>query len=293
MGIRHRLSVTPAMLKTHAKRIALCRGLACLSDLDQVFGTTESNQLERIIDGKTARRNEHGEAQWSRKYVRYAKGSVPDDRTIANAELAAAKLGRCCRLKFWRDHPLWVLLQEPVVSLATIRDIMADLPRIIRKQLYFLDSCNRFGRYERQDFVRNHAIALRDRGTLDALVGLLALAREGEILEDEPKHALPVRCAFEIFPLVVLDNPQLNACWVELYTVLELAFWRREYHSGMSFTFYTLGNVKLGLDAKRRDRSAILKWSAGKPGKMLTDDEWRTLFAKSDTPVQASAAEPE
>lgn len=263
MGIRQRIPVTPAILRDHRDRIALCRGSACKVEMGQVFGTSESNELERIIDGRTARRNEIGVAQWSRKYDRYDKGTVPDLDTVAKAEAAAAVLGKPIRLRFWREHPLWTLLKEPVVSLEVIRIIMADLPRKVCREIYDLGDPNHRGEYSRHDFSRSHALALRDLGTVDAFVGLLALAREGEIIEDQPRHWLSVLCAFEIFPLVLLDNPHLSARWEELYAAIELAFWRREYHPGSYCAAYTLENAKIAFDSVRRDRSVKLPWSAG------------------------------
>ena len=263
MGIRHCIDVTPTILRDHRDRIALCRGSACKVEMGQVFGTSESNELERIIDGRTARRNELGVAQWSRKYDRYDKGTVPDLETVAKAEAAATVLGKLIRLRLWREHPLWTLLKEPVVSLETIRAIMAGLPRKVCREIYDLSDPNHQGEYSRHDFTRKHTLALRDLGTLDAFVGLLALAREGEIIVDEPRHWLPTLCAFEIFPLVLLDNPHFNARWEELYAAVELAFWRRVYHSGGHPAIYTLENAKFGFESVRRDRSVKLPWSAG------------------------------
>jgi hypothetical protein len=255
--------MTPERRKAHKKLIALCRGMTCLTELGRAFGTIASNALERMIDGKKVRRNKHGEAVWSRKYARYKRGSAPDDDTLMHAERAAIALGRPIRLRYWREHPLWTLLREPVVPLTEIRAIMASLPRIVRKELYHLGLMDPQGRQVRQEFSRNSVIRLRDLGTLDAFIGLLALAREGEILEDDPRQALPARCAFEMFPRVLLDNPQLHACWQPLYEALELAFWRRVYHGGAIFTDYTLQNAEFGLAAMGEDRSVKLPWTAG------------------------------
>lgn len=255
--------MTPERRKAHKKLIALCRGMTCLMELGRVFGTTESNALERMIDGKKVRRNKHGEAVWSGKYAHYKRGSAPDDDTLLHAERAAIALGRPIKLRYLRDHPLWALLREPVAPLAEIRAIMASLPRIVRKELYHLDLMDPQGRQVRQEFSRNSVIRLRDLGTLDAFAGLLALAREGEILEDDPRQALPARCAFEIFPRILLDHPQLHARWPQLYEALELAFWRRVYHGGVTFNDYTRQNAEFGLAAMVEDRSAKLPWTAG------------------------------
>lgn len=234
-----------------------------MAELGRVFGTTESNRLEQLIDGKEVRRNAQGEAQWSRKYDRYLQGTVPGPSTIARAEAAARRSGESIRLHYWLEHPLWRLLAEPALPLDAVRSILADLPRVIRRQLYHLELPDRYGRCLRQDFERNQVISLRDRGSLDAFVALLALAREGEILEEDPKHSLSARCAFEIFPLMVLDHPHLAERWVDLFLAVQMAFWAREYHGGFRFNDYTLCNAAYGIGALSHDRTARLPWTAG------------------------------
>ncbi len=264
MGILQRCQVTPRLLATHRERIALCRGFACLAEIGAVFGTIESNELERIIDDKTARRNAIGNAQWSRKYARYANGSVPDNKTIALAcDAAKVRNKKTPRIGYWRDHPLWMLVQEPPPSLEQIRAIMATLPVTIRSQLFHISIREQHGRqFHRKVFEREHAMWLRKKATLNAFVALLALAREGEILEEDPLHSLPARCAFEIFPQLLLDNPHLAVRWFDLFHVLKLAFWSRLYYGGIYFDDYTATNAALGLVAKSRDRSAKLPWDA-------------------------------
>jgi hypothetical protein len=264
MAIEQLVQTTPELLKLHRERIDVCRGFACLTEFKRVFGTTESNELERIIDGKTARRNEDGEAQWSRKYVRYTKGSAPDDKTLKAAIKAADQAKRRKpRTGFWRDNLLWELAQEPPPSLERLSEIMVMLPHGIRRQLYHFSIPENHGRqFHRQDFKREHALHLRKRATLASFIALLALAREGEIREDDSQHGLSVRCAFEIFPIILIDNPQLAARWWDLFHVLKLAFWSRRYYGGIYFDDLTPTNTALGLVAKSRDRHAELPWDA-------------------------------
>lgn len=263
MTLRQQHPVTPEQLQAHKSRIARCRGAACLAELERVFGTAESNALERMIDGRTARRNANGEAVWSRKYAHYATGTVPDPSTVVRAEKAASALGRPTRLRYWRGHPVWALLAEPVIPLAAVRSIMAELPLAVREQLYYLSLIDPHGRQIRQEFSRNSTLRLRDLGTLDAFAGLLALAREGEILEDDPRQALPARCAFEILPRVLLENPPLMCRWQDLFDALKLGFWNRVYHGGAIFPEYTLANLEHGLEAHTNRLATPLPWSAG------------------------------
>lgn len=264
MGIPQRVPLTPEQLKAHKKSIALCHGAACMVELERVFGTRESNALERMIDGKDARLNEDGEARWSRKYDRYLKGSVPKDITVMRAERVAIAMGRPTHLRHWRDNTLWALLAEPGPSLGQVRSLMAGLPPVVRKEIYFLAEYDPRGRLLRQPFSRNGAIRLRDQWSLDAFVGLLALAREGEILEDDPQQALSARCLFEMLPRVLLDNSPLRAEWHTLYQVLETVLWRRAYHGGAIVNDFTLQDAEFGLQAVAEDRNAKLPWTAGR-----------------------------
>ena len=116
----------------------------------------------------------------------------------------------------------------------------------------------------RQNFSRKQIIELRDMRSLDGFIALVALAREGEILEEDSKQLPPARCAFEIFPLILLDNPHLYACWEDLFCVLKLAIWDREFHGGAGCAEYTFENVKVGLEAYANDRYTKLPWSAGR-----------------------------
>lgn len=249
MVIRQQQPMSPEVLRDHRALIAQCRGVTCLAELNRVFDTSESNALERIIDGKKPRRNVNGEALWSRKYARYLKGTVPDLSTVRLAERAAVAIGRPTRISYWRDTPLWVLLAEPALKLEQLGPIMAGLPRVVRAELYHLSALDPYGRQLRKEFTRNGTIRMRDIGSIDAFVGLLALAREGEILEDDPRHVLAVRCAFEMLPIVLRNNPPLYRTWPDLFELLNVAFCGRVYHGGVILPDYTLANVERGIEA--------------------------------------------
>lgn len=313
MGIPQRHLVTREMLKKHKKRIEVCRGIVCMEEIGIVFGTKESNELERIIDNKEPRRNEHGEAQWSRKYDRYLTGTVPNPATVENISKKAKELDKTENVAYWRDLSLWTLLKEPFASLEKIREVMNLMPHNARKNLFHLreiESCvpplpqdlvdhikatappdvrelliqlERLEKPEkrllRQDFSRKQAIKFRDMRSLDGFIALLAIAREGEILEEDPRQALSARCAFEIFPLILLDNPHLHACREELFLALKLAFWDRELHGGFYYSEYTFENVEIGLETYARDRSAKLPWTAGIIGPPI---DYKKLFPHQD-----------
>lgn len=60
----------------------------------------------------------------------------------------------------------------------------------------------------------------------------------------DSKQWLPARCAFEIFPLILLDNPHLYACWEDLFGTLKLAIRDREFRGGAGSAEYAFENVK-------------------------------------------------
>ncbi len=297
MGILQRHPVSLDMLREHQKRIDRCRGIACFQELALVFGTDSPNRLESIIDGEPSK-NEDGALNWSRKYRRYKQGSAtPQDDTLKKVRHKARELGKPENLTYWRHLELWVLLEEPPASLETIRTIMTLMPHDVRKVIFHLEEfeslkppfsqaivdeyidsepelkkillqlkeieSKRPQRLLRQAFSRKQAIELRNMRSLDGFIALVALAREGEVLEEDSKQALPARCAFEIFPLLLLDNPHLYACWEDLFWALKLAIWDRQLDGGFCYSEYTFENVKKGLEAYANDRYAKLSWSAG------------------------------
>jgi hypothetical protein len=76
---------------------------------------------------------------------------------------------------------------------------------------------------------REEIIKLKELGTLDAFMGMLGLAREGELINEDQRHAFPSLCAHQMFPKIIVRHSHLEACWEQLYASLPLPFWSRIY----------------------------------------------------------------
>jgi hypothetical protein len=100
-------------------------------------------------------------------------------------------------------------------------------------------------------------------GRLTSLHYWLSRAKAGfwrTTLDRPYQLVVPSRCCHWCF----LDHPHLAERWIDLFAVLKLAFWGREYHGGASFSDCTLRNLAYGLEAQSQDCSSVLPWTAGR-----------------------------
>jgi hypothetical protein len=222
-----------AAWKEHAKDIANCRGVACFSALAQHFGTTSPTALERHVDGRMPYVTAGGDQSISGKYRAWLHGSIPNDETC---EWVRLQTENAVRLKCWRDHPLWRLLERDPPAIEWLHRQKEALPPKVGKFL-FLDGIGHDNRYIHVNLTRSETLRLRNVGTLDAFVALLCLAREGETMGDHPKHYLSSACAFDAFPRVLITQYPLRFRWESLYACLNRVFFRRLYGHGSYFEF--------------------------------------------------------
>lgn len=213
----------------HLSDVARCRGGACFKALARHFQTESSNQLERRLDGRKPYRLAHGERAWSGKYRQWLKGAQPSDDTHLYA-LAVTNGG--VNLKFWRDLPLWKVLERPLPTISDLQDEMARMPDQIRRMVFVDTEWHRSARFSRRDFSQDSMLALRNLGSLNAFQTLLFIACEGEALNDDLRHVVPSMCAYDLFPRIVVKYPELHFRWELLYDCLERIFWKRIYFDG-------------------------------------------------------------
>lgn len=235
MALPFRSLPTAAALREHDARIDICRGTACFQDLCLGLNETSANELARQIDGDHGRIGRDGTKQFSGKYRQWRYGKAPAEETIV---LVESRFPGKTRLRRWRNLLLWDLLREPFeLTLSELHERMTHLPPRIRKLLFLSAGPNAMGRYPRHAMSRERILELRDLHSLDAFIALLALAREGELINEDQRHVFPALCAFGIFAHVLAANPQLEACWEPLYDALHLAIWSRVYLEGIHPNF--------------------------------------------------------
>jgi len=218
--------------KQHQQRINACRGYACVEELFRAFSTRSITQLEVLIDERVLSTDAEGIDRGTGKYRQWRNGSAPSD---ASADLAASRSGGRADVRKWRDLPLWILLSEPLpLSISQLHELMASLSLPVRSAVFLAPGPNAMGRYHRHPLSRDEMLDLADLGTLDAFIGLLALAREGELINDDQRHSVPSIFAFGIFAKILRSHPHLEVAWEKLYDSLVFAFWSRWYGEGIS-----------------------------------------------------------
>lgn len=186
MALPFRSLPTAAALREHDARIDICRGTACFQDLCLGLNETSANELARQIDGDHGRIGRDGTKQFSGKYRQWRYGKAPAEETIV---LVESRFPGKTRLRRWRNLLLWDLLREPFeLTLSELHERMTHLPPRIRKLLFLSAGPNAMGRYPRHAMSRERILELRDLHSLDAFIALLALAREGELINEDQRH---------------------------------------------------------------------------------------------------------
>ena len=208
----------------------------------ELFGTVSANRLESIIDRRV--RTASKQNVLTRKYRRYEVLSATDapsimtDQTIQQIEDV---VGMKTHFHFWRDHVLWELLTEPPIPLERVRQIMTGLPPVLRARLFVQMDARDPQTWSRYPLKRDEVLEIRDERSLDALIALLTLCREAQVIGHFPGHVLPMLCAFEVLPWVLITNTRLRACWFDLFDCLKTSFWSRDYGG---FTYANDLNIK-------------------------------------------------
>lgn len=230
----------------HARALKKVRATVCFAMLAQHYGSYSPIVLETRVDGRLAYISEVGERSWSGKYRRWLRdGILPSDET---SERVLAHSGGAVDLRTWRDLRLWKLLTPAPPTLPKLHDLMEQFPAPIRNILFFASERNHLNRFIHTDVGRQRTLRLRNIGSLDAFAALLCLAREGELLSDDPRHSLPAMCAFDVFPRVLLAHAQLRYRWESLYACVERIYWRRLYGDGAYLPF-AIDRVRANLAA--------------------------------------------
>lgn len=262
---------TEADWVAHRRAVKVCRGTACYGALVAHYGTESPPALEALIDQREQYQGKYGDRSSSNKYRVWRRdGVLPSPETIEHVRMDS---GGAVRLERFRDLCLWQLLDPEMPTIAWLHHQLESFPARIRKILFFDAAPNGMGRYTHFDIGREGICELRDLGTLDAVLALMCLAREGEVLSDDPRHSLPAMCAYDALPRALVANPALAYRWEALFACIERVFWRRAYGGNGAFFECSMEKFRSNLDALRLDPNAPQHQMGGrsppKPGKAL------------------------
>lgn len=246
----------------HQREVAKCRGATCFAALAAHFKTKSPVVLEKRVDGRSPYITQGGERSSSGKYRRWFRdGIAPSDDTI---ERVLGLTDNAFDLGYWRDLILWQLLARDPPALDKLHYLMEEsFPRSIRKILFDEYDRDRFGRFIHFDIGREQILDLRDVRSLPAFLAMLCLAREGELLGDDPRHSLPTMCAFDMLPYVLHRCAPLRFRWENLFACLERVFFRRIYGDSGAYYDFPRQRVASGLVTLDSDPNAPLRQMSG------------------------------
>lgn len=193
--------------------------LTCYAEIALAANEWSPYRLERNIDSAKS-------ATKKQRYWRLLRGIVPQVGTVKEYE---RKLGDHCQILKWRDHPFWKLLKTKDL---THNDIYIAL-NSVRSNVYhhiWHDPPMR-DRWPNHRLVREKVDKqliqhIAKYKNFDALLTLLAFAREGRDSGMGPQFATAALHSLEIFPYVVTRHPQLYICWKLLAARLIKLIWK-------------------------------------------------------------------
>ncbi len=250
------------------------RGAACFAAAAAHFGTTSPKVLEARIEQKRYF-TKYEEPTSSGKYMRwYRDGVCPSDTSAARIR---QRSGGSIDILYWRDLPLWELLAPMPPAIDRLHKHLEAMPSAISR-LLFRDSVQSPGRFVHHALERTDYLAIRNIGSLDAFICLLCLACKGDLIDHDPSHFLPARCALDVFPRIVHKYPALAFQWEQLFACLSRIFWERAYRGGASYEADSK-SVRENLTALREGRFGDMKMSTGLRKRRGTDQRTGTVSA--------------
>lgn len=223
--------MSTAELSEHHQRIRRCRGSACFVEFGAAMGSPSINQLELTLYPER-RSVSQGEPTARTGICRqWRRGKAPSDESIARAY---ERSGGKADLRYWRDLPLWDLLQEPFeLDTRQINEILTRLPADVREIVFVSSKSDANGKFSRVELTDQSIALLRSLATLDAFIALLALARFAYLVGNDQQHAVLTASAFAIFAVVLKHYRQLEINFDDLFLCLKVSFWSCRYLAGI------------------------------------------------------------
>ena len=181
-------------------------------------GEWDPDQLEVLIDEK-------GYASHTGRYRRLFRGIVPSDQSALFVRL---RLQNSCDLIKWRDHAFWKLLSNRPLTHSDIKMALMTVTSNVKHYVWLPCRNN-----EKATSIRRIR-PLPDRESIkkiakyrnfDALLILIAYAREGRDSGFMQEYGMTTSESLKIFPYAIARTPHLYICWKPLAKRLNALIW--------------------------------------------------------------------
>lgn len=181
-------------------------------------GEWDPDELEVLIDGK-------GYANRTGRYRRLFRAIVPIDKSALFVKL---RVQNKCDLLKWRDHPFWKLLSTRSLTHSDIERALMTVTSNVKHYVWVPYRTN-----ENATSIRR-VRPLPDRESIkkiakyrnfDALLTLVAFAREGRDSGMLQEYGMSAGESLKIFPDVIARSPHLYIRWKPLAKRLNALIW--------------------------------------------------------------------
>lgn len=214
-------------------------------------GEWDPDELEVVIDGK-------GYANRTGRYRRLFRAIVPIDESALFVKL---RLQNRCDLLKWRDHPFWKLLSTRSLTHSDIETALMTVSSNVKHYVWvpYRNNGNAPNiRRIRQLPDRESIKKIAKYRNFDALITLVALAREGRDTGMLQEYGMSAGESLKIFPYAIARTPHLYIRWKPLAKRLNALTWnpKRSFDVELKreFSLPLLDKKIEGLVDQARDR---------------------------------------
>lgn len=204
----------------HDRLIRQIVGSACFAEIALANGGLWSPAgLEEELDGRSP-------GEQTGRYSRMTRGVLPSRETLEELQ---ERLGNSCQVLKLYYHPFWKLLCMQPPTQQEIERALLSITCNVRHRiwLYPPDKEDPMAvRIPRPELTVEKTEQIAKYRNFDALVALIALAREARIRGTLQTYFRNARMSLEIFPYVVTRHPELHICWYPLASRLTNLIWK-------------------------------------------------------------------
>ncbi|MBV2139203.1 MAG: hypothetical protein KUF79_20525 [Candidatus Thiodiazotropha sp. (ex Ctena orbiculata)] len=191
-------------------------------------GEWSSEKLEMMILGKDYE-------NYTGRYQRLFRGVVPNNQSVSFAKL---RLPNKCDLLEWRDHPFWKLLSNQSLTHSDIETALMTVTSNVKHYVWVpcrknenVTSIRRIRPLPDRESIKKIA----KYRNFDALLTLVAYAREGRDSGLLQEYGMAAGESLRIFPHAIARTPHIYIRWKSLAKRLNALIWNPKRNFDMEF----------------------------------------------------------